>query len=109
MATRTTAGTSFPAELASEMFNKVQGHSALAKLSAEKPIPFNGQTVFTFSAGGEAAIVGEGGNKPAGDVHGLQRPDFCCYSQLGDQHRRACLLWLRRPDLHNGGCRKYAL
>ena len=37
MATRTTAGTSFPAELASEMFNKVQGHSALAKLSAEKP------------------------------------------------------------------------
>lgn len=68
MATRTTAGTSFPAELASEMFNKVQGHSALAKLSAEKPIPFNGQTVFTFSAGGEAAIVGEGGNKPAGDA-----------------------------------------
>lgn len=68
MATRTAAGTNFPAELVSEMFNKVNGRSALAKLSAQKAIPFNGETVFTFSAAGEAAIVGEGENKPAGDV-----------------------------------------
>lgn len=68
MGTKTTAGTNFPTELVAEMFNKVNGHSALAKLSAQKPIPFNGETVFVFSAGGEAAIVGEGANKPAGDA-----------------------------------------
>lgn len=68
MGTRTQAGASFPTELVNEMFNKVNGHSALAKLSAQKPIAFNGETVFVFSAGGEAAIVGEGGNKPAGDA-----------------------------------------
>lgn len=66
--TKTMAGEMFPAELASEMFNKVNGHSALAKLSAQQPIPFNGETVFVFSAGGEASIVGEGANKPAGDA-----------------------------------------
>lgn len=68
MATRTTAGTNFPPELVAEMFNKVNGHSALAKLSAQTPIPFNGETIFVFSAGGEASIVGEGENKPAGDA-----------------------------------------
>ena len=68
MGTRTTAGTNFPTELVAEMFNKVNGHSALAKLSAQKPIAFNGETVFVFSAGGEASIVGEGENKPAGDA-----------------------------------------
>lgn len=68
MATRTAAGTSFPATLANEMFLAVQGHSSLAKLSAQKPIPFNGETVFTFSGVGEANIVGEGENKPAGNV-----------------------------------------
>ena len=68
MGTRTTATTNFPAQLVSEMFNAVQGHSALAKLCAAKPIPFSGETVFTFSMGGEVSIVGEGGNKPAGDA-----------------------------------------
>lgn len=66
MGTRTTAGNNFPTNLVNEMFINVQGHSALAKLSAQKPIPFNGETVFTFSGVGEASIVGEGGNKPAG-------------------------------------------
>lgn len=68
MATKTYAGTNFPTELANEMFLAVQGHSALAKLSAQKAIPFNGETVFTFSGAGEASIVGEGANKPAGDA-----------------------------------------
>ncbi len=68
MGTRTQAGAIFPTELVNEMFNKVNGHSALAKLSAQKPIAFNGETVFVFSAGGEASIVGEGENKPAGDA-----------------------------------------
>ena len=68
MATKTTATTNFPAQLVSEMFNAVQGHSALAKLCAAKPIPFAGETVFTFAMGGEVSIVGEGENKPAGDA-----------------------------------------
>lgn len=68
MGTKTAAGTNFPPELVAEMFNAVHGHSALARLSAEKPIPFNGETVFTFSADGEASVVGEGANKPAGDA-----------------------------------------
>lgn len=68
MGTRTHAGAIFPPELIPEMFNKVNGHSTLAKLSAQKPIPFNGETIFVFSAGGEASIVGEGENKPAGDA-----------------------------------------
>lgn len=68
MANKTLAGTNFPPELVSEMFSKVTGHSTLAKLSAQKPVPFNGETVFVFSMGGEASIVGEGENKPAGDT-----------------------------------------
>lgn len=53
-------------ELASEIFSKVKGHSALAKLSGGEPIPFAGKEIFTFSLDGEAAIVGEGADKPAG-------------------------------------------
>lgn len=68
MATKTQAGTNFPAALVAEMFSTVQGHSALAKLSGGKPIPFSGETTFVFSMEGEASIVGEGQNKPAGDA-----------------------------------------
>jgi len=66
MATKATAGTNFPTALVSEMFNAVGGRSALAKLSGQRPIPFAGETVFTFSNAGAASIVGEGDNKPAG-------------------------------------------
>lgn len=62
------AGTSFPTEVITEMFNAVRGHSALAKLSDQTPIPFNGATEFVFNAAGEAALVAEGGAKPAGDA-----------------------------------------
>lgn len=68
MATKTAAGTNFPTALVAEMFNAVQGHSALAKLSGGNPIPFNGETQMVFSMNGEASIVGEGDNKPAGDA-----------------------------------------
>lgn len=69
MATKTTtATTQFPPKLVTEMFNTVVGHSTIAKLSGAKPIPFAGETVFTFSMNGEVAIVGEGENKPAGDA-----------------------------------------
>ncbi len=68
MPTITNAGTMFPATLVSEMFKKANGRSTLAKLSASKPVAFNGNEVMTFSLEGEASIVGEGGAKPAGSA-----------------------------------------
>lgn len=69
MGTKTAAGTTlFPPELVTEMFNTVVGQSTIAKLSGAKPIPFAGETVFTFTMNGEVSIVGEGENKPAGDA-----------------------------------------
>lgn len=60
----TTAGTTlFPAELVAEMFSKVKGHSALASLSGQTPIPFAGREEMIFSLDGEAEIVGEGAQK----------------------------------------------
>ena len=58
----------FNPELTTELFNKVKGASTLAKLSGSEPIPFSGLDVFTFSMDGEASIVGEGQNKPAGEA-----------------------------------------
>lgn len=68
MATKTTSGTLFKPELVTEMFSKVKGHSSLAKLCGASPMPFAGTDTFVFTMDGEAAIVGEGGQKPAGDA-----------------------------------------
>lgn len=68
MPTTTTSGTLFKPELVTEMFNKVKGHSSLAKLCGATPIPFAGTDIFVFSMDGEASIVGEGANKPAGNA-----------------------------------------
>lgn len=68
MPTITTSGTLFKPELVTDMFNKVKGRSTLAKLCGATPIPFAGTDVFIFSMDGEASIVGEGGNKPAGEA-----------------------------------------
>ena len=57
--------TYFPGIIAQEMFSSVQGHSALAKLSQNKPMPFNGTDIITFSSTDEAAVVAEGAAKPA--------------------------------------------
>lgn len=65
----TTSGTLFKPELVTEMFNKVKGHSSLAKLSGSTPIPFAGIDSFVFTMDGEASIVGEGGQKPAGEAN----------------------------------------
>lgn len=62
----TTSTNLFNAELVADVFSKVKGHSALAKLSAQEPIPFVGADYMTFSMDGEAAIVGEGSAKPEG-------------------------------------------
>lgn len=59
-------GSLFPAELVPEFFNKVKGHSSLAKMSGAKPLPFNGQTLFTFSMDNDVDIVAEAGAKSAG-------------------------------------------
>lgn len=66
--TITTGTTLFPTKLVNDVFNKVKGHSSLAILSAQNPIPFTGQDSFIFSMDGEASIVGEGANKPAGEA-----------------------------------------
>ena len=61
-----TRGTLLPPEVTSELFNKVRGKSSLARLSAAEPIPFNGETVFTFSLDKEVDLVGENGAKTKG-------------------------------------------
>ncbi len=61
-----TKGSLFPAELVSEMFNKVKGKSSLAVLSNQEPIPFNGKTEFTFTLDKEVDIVAENGKKSNG-------------------------------------------
>ena len=58
-------GNLFPAELVTGMINQVKGESVLAKLTGATPIPFNGQTEFTFNMDNEVAIVAEGEAKPA--------------------------------------------
>lgn len=59
-------GTLFKPELVKELISKVQGHSVLAKLSSQTPIPFNGVEQFIFNLEGNAQIVGEGQQKGEG-------------------------------------------
>lgn len=65
--------TLFPAQLTSEIFNLVKGKSSLAKLCASKPIPFNGQTMFTFSLDNEVDVVAENGAKSHGGATVAQK------------------------------------
>ena len=60
--------TLFPAELVADVFNKVQGHSSIARLAKQIPIAFSGNEIMTFSLDHEVALVGEGAAKPAGDA-----------------------------------------
>lgn len=60
------SGSLFPTETVKEIFSKVNGHSSLAKLSAQTPIPFSGTTEFVFNLEGNAQIVGEGEQKKEG-------------------------------------------
>ena len=61
-----TKGELIPEVVVNEMFNAVSGHSALARLSANKPIPFSGQREFIFSLDKEVDIVAENGKKTPG-------------------------------------------
>lgn len=64
----TTSGTLFSPKQVTDIFNKVKGHSAIAALCGQTPIPFAGIDTYTFTMDGEASIVAEGGQKPAGDA-----------------------------------------
>lgn len=61
-------GTLFDPELVTDLINKVTGKSSLARLSAQKPIPFNGEKVFTFTMDSEIDIVAESGAKSHGGI-----------------------------------------
>lgn len=68
MATKTTMKTNFKPEVVKEIFSKVKGHSSLIKLAKQMPVAFSGNDIFVFAMDGEVAIVGEGGQKPAGEA-----------------------------------------
>jgi len=68
MANALKAGDLFPAELVTEIYSKVKGHSTLAKLSNQQPIPFSGTEEFIFNLEGNAQIVGEGEQKKGSEA-----------------------------------------
>lgn len=49
-----------------DLFNKVKGHSSLAKLSAQAPLAFNGNKYFTFSMDSDVSVLGENDAKVLG-------------------------------------------
>lgn len=61
-------GTLFDPILVTDLVNKVRGKSSLAVMSANDPIPFNGQKEFTFTMDSEVDIVAESGAKSHGGV-----------------------------------------
>lgn len=61
-------GTLFDPVLVKDLFNKVKGKSSLAVLSAQKPIPFNGNKEFIFTMDSEIDIVAENGKYSHGGI-----------------------------------------
>ena len=59
-------GNLFSPELTSQLIDTVRGKSSLARLSASQPLPFNGETEFTFSLDSEVDLVAENGAKSNG-------------------------------------------
>ena len=68
MATELSRGELFKPNLVSDLIDKVQGHSSIAVLSAQNPIPFNGQEQFTFTLDSEIDVVAENGKKSHGGM-----------------------------------------
>ena len=60
-------GSLFPAQVEKDIFSYVTGHSSLAKLSAQEPLPFVGKDIFLFNFANDVSIVGESAQKPVGD------------------------------------------
>ena len=59
-------GSLFPPALTNELIDLVRGKSSLARLSAARPIQFNGETLFTFNFDNEVDLVAENGAKSNG-------------------------------------------
>lgn len=55
--------TVFPHDLITEVFTGAKGHSSVAKLADQTPIPFSGTDIMTFSFDGEINLVGENEQK----------------------------------------------
>lgn len=61
-------GALFPEDLIPDFVQKTRGASALAKLCASRPIPFNGMKEFTFQLDREVDVVAENGAKGKGGI-----------------------------------------
>ena len=61
-------GTLFDPKLVTDLVSKVKGESALAVLSRQEPIPFNGTKEFVFTMDNEIDVVAESGKKSHGGV-----------------------------------------
>ena len=59
-------GVLFTPELTNRLIDTVRGKSSLARLSQAQPMPFNGETEFTFSLDSEVDLVAENGAKSNG-------------------------------------------
>lgn len=68
MATETSRGQLFDPTLVTDLINKVKGKSSLAKLTPQKPIPFNGLKEFIFTMDSDVDIVAENGKKTHGGI-----------------------------------------
>lgn len=66
MANILSKGTLFPPQLTDQMFNAVRGKSSLARLSGQAPIPFTGETAWTFNLDNEVSLVAENDPKSNG-------------------------------------------
>ena len=86
-------GTLFQPELVKELISKVQGRSVLAKLSSQRPIPFNGVEQFIFNLEGNAQIVGEGQQKGTGkavvDTKVIKPLKFVYQARITDEFKYA--------------------
>lgn len=70
----TSRGNLFPPEVSSKVIDLIKGKSALSRLSASEPVPFNGLDLFTFDFDNEASFVGENEAKvPGGTTVGVVR------------------------------------
>ena len=58
----------FTPELVNTLIDRVKGASALAQLSQQTPIPFNGMKEYTFNMDNEVDLVAENGAKSRGGV-----------------------------------------
>lgn len=68
MATELSRGSLFDSLLVKDLINKVKGHSSLAVLSKQEPIPFNGRKEFIFTMDSEIDVVAENGKKSHGGI-----------------------------------------